>query len=105
MLDINLEFTKGVLFIRLEGILDNSNIENVKRSVIEILNEGGIRYLVFNLHNLKINSDYNLFDACDEIVKLNDGKMLLCGLENNNYLNNYRHVDSELTALRTLSIC
>ena len=32
MLDINIEFTRGILFVRLKGFLDNSNIENVENT-------------------------------------------------------------------------
>ncbi len=105
MLDINVEFTKGVLFIRLEGILDDSNICNIQDTITKILKEGGIRYLVFNVHNLKINCEENLFEKCEQIIKLNDGKMLICGMENNTNFNNYKCVNDELTALRVLSVC
>lgn len=105
MLDINIEFTKGVLFIRLEGILNDSNMNNIKNTIMKILNEGGIRYLVFNVHNLKIEGDNNLFNICEEIVKVNDGKMLICGLENEIALEHYSHVKDELAALRAFSVC
>lgn len=105
MLDINIEFTKGVLFIRLEGVLDNTNIDNIRDSIIKILKEGGIKYLVFNVHNLKVNDNVSFFDECEKIVKLNDGNMLICGLDSDLSLKNYKHVDNELIALRTLSSC
>lgn len=105
MLDINIEFTKGVLFVRLEGILNNNNVDNVKNTIIKILNEGGIRYLVFNVHNLKIEEDKDLFITCEKLTKLNDGKMLICGLDNEIILNSYSHIDNELAALRAFSIC
>lgn len=105
MLNINIEFTKGILFIRLEGILNDNNIDNIKNTIMKILNEGGIRYLVFNVHNLKIEGDSSLFDKCEEAVKVNDGKMLICGLENEIALESYNHVDNELAALRAFSVC
>lgn len=105
MLDINIEFTKGVLFIRLEGVLNNSNVDSIKSTIMKILNEGGIRYLVFNVHNLKIEDDSSLFNKCEEIIKINDGKMLICGLNDEQVLINYNHVDDELAALRSFSVC
>lgn len=105
MLDINIEFTKGVLFVRLEGILNDSNVDNIKNTIMKILSEGGIRYLVFNVHNLKIEGDSSLFNKCEEVIKINDGRMLICGLENEIALGNYNHVDNELAALRAFSVC
>lgn len=105
MLDINIEFTKGVLFIRLEGVLNDSNVDNIKNTIMKILDEGGIRYLVFNVHNLKIEGDISLFNKCEEAVKINDGKMLICGLENEIALGHYSHAKDELAALREFSVC
>lgn len=105
MLDINIEFTKGVLFVRLEGVLSSGNIDNIENTIMKILNEGGIRYLVFNVHNLKIDENINLFNKCEEIVKINGGKMLICGLEDEIALGHYNHVDNELAALKAFSVC
>lgn len=105
MLDINIEFTKGVLFVRLEGVLDNSNVMNIRDSILKILKDGGIRYLVFNVHNLEVKDRISLFDECEKEVKLNGGNMLICGLDNEITLKNYKHVDNELIALRDFSTC
>ncbi len=104
MIDINVEFSRGVLFVRLQGILDNSNVYNIKSTIIEILKNGGIRYLVFNIHNLIINDYVDLFDSCEDIIKLNDGKMLICGLEEK-YRGNYNYIDNELLAYKVLEAC
>ena len=52
MLGINIEFAKGVLFVRLDGILNNKNVSSVENTVTKIINDGGLRYLVFNVNNL-----------------------------------------------------
>lgn len=104
MIDINVEFSKGVLFVRLQGILDNSNVSNIKSTVIEILKNGGIRYLVFNVHNLIINDSADLFSCCEDIIRLNDGKMLICGLDEK-INGHFNYVDNELLAYRELKAC
>lgn len=50
MLKINLEFRKGVLFVRLKGSLnDKDSLENIN----SLINEIGFKYIVFNVDNLK----------------------------------------------------
>lgn len=105
MLDINIEFTRGILFVRLKGFLDNSNIENVENKVTEIIKDGGIRFLVFNIQNLKVINGFDMFKKCNDLVKINDGRMLLCGVEEDSALSHFSHVDNELLALKTISVC
>lgn len=105
MLDINVEFTKGILFVRLQGILDESNIDSVKSKILTIIKDGGIRFLVFNIENLKIINGFKLFEDCNDLIKINDGQMLICGLKDNSALSNYAHIDNELSALKTISVC
>ena len=68
MLNINIEFTKGVLFVRLEGILTDDNELGIENTITEIINDGGIRYLVFNISNLIIKSSNKLFEICEKLV-------------------------------------
>ena len=49
MLDINIEFSKGVLFVRLSGNISKENVSNIEDNIISILQKSGIKYLVFNL--------------------------------------------------------
>ena len=103
MLNINIEFTKGVLFVRLEGILTDDNELGIENTITEIINDGGIRYLVFNISNLIIKSSNKLFEICEKLVKTNDGRMLMCGKDN--YNAKYINVKDELAALREFSLC
>lgn len=105
MLDINIEFTRGILFVRLKGILDKSNITNLETKVLEIIGEGGIRFLVFNINDLKIKDGFEFFNKCNELVKNNDGQMFLCGMESYSALSNYNYIDNELLALKTIGSC
>ena len=103
MIDYNVEFTKGVLFVRLCGLLNNINYIDLQNELFDVIKEGGIRYLVFNNENLDLEDDVPLFDNCEDLIKKNNGKMLLCG--NEMYMNNFNYVDDELSALKRLQVC
>ena len=104
-IDYNIEFTKGVLFVRLYGIIDNKNEKNIENDLYEIIKDGAIKYLVINVENLEITEDINLFTICEEIINKNNGKMLICGNYNGNYINKIDCVDDELSALKEFSLC
>lgn len=84
MLGINLEFHKGILFVRLDGILDKNTVDKLDNEVTHLIKENGIRNIVFNISNLNsidcdgINRLLNNYKIC----KLNKGKSLICGLNN-----------------------
>ena len=105
MIDYNIEFTKGILFVRFFGILNSSNKENIENDLIEIIKDGGIKYLVFNVEELEIEDDNDLFKNCENILKENDGKMLICGSYNGNFIKDFNYVDDELAAIKEFSLC
>lgn len=105
MIDYNVEFTKGVLFIRLFGSINSFNEIEIKNDIIDIIKTGGIRYLVFNLENLEIEEEIDLFNECENIVKNNDGQMIICGNYNGNFIDKFNSVDDELSAYKEFSIC
>ena len=105
MIDYNVEFAKGVLFIRLFGVLNKFNEIEIENDIIDIIKSGGIRYLVFNLEDLELEEEVDLFKNCENIVKDNNGRMLICGNYNGNYINNFSLVDDELSAYKEFSIC
>lgn len=104
MIDYNIEFTKGVLFIRLYGVLNYLNQKDVESDLIEVIKEGGIKNLVFNIEDLEVEEGVTLFSICEDIVRSNDGRMLICG-NNEICLNNYEIVDDELSAFKVFSVC
>ena len=104
MIDYNIEFTKGVLFVRIFGMLNKFNEKQIENDLYQVIKEGGIRYLVFNIENLNIIDNSNLFKTCETLINKNDGKMLLCG-KNSIYTKDYTFVENELSALKEFSIC
>ena len=103
MIDYNIEFKKGVIFVRLSGTLNNDNYMDMQDELFEIIKDGGIKYLVFNNKDLDIEEDTLLFENMEKLINDNDGKMLLCG--NEMYMNNFNYVDDELSALKSLQLC
>lgn len=102
MVDLNIEFTRGVLFVRLAGILNEVSSMDVEEKVFEIIKDGGIRFVVFNVKNLEMSDSVKLFDKCQKLLEENDGRMLICGNEMSAY--DLEYVSDELSALKLLSI-
>lgn len=104
MVDVNVEFTKGILFVRLRGILNNYNEHSVAEKVFNIIKEGGIRFLVFNTQEVYMKDDLILFRICEKLVEDNDGKMLICGSNVDDDAYSYDYVENELSALKLLAV-
>ena len=102
MVDVNIEFTRGVLFVRLTGLLNEVSSMDVEEKVFEIIKDGGIRFVVFNVKNLEMSDSVKLFDKCQKLLEENDGRMLICGDEMSAY--DLEYVSDELSALKLLSI-
>lgn len=85
MLKINLEFRKGVLFVRLNGKLnDKDSLDNIN----SLINEIGIKYIVININNLKcidLDGIKCILNYQDKLIN-NNGLLLLC--ESNNLISN-----------------
>lgn len=80
MLDINFEFRKGVLFIRLRGELTKKNIHKLDEEVTILIRDNGIRNVVFNvseLNKIDLKGISRLFYNY-ELCKKNRGISLLC---------------------------
>lgn len=83
MLNINLEFRKGILFIRLSGELTKKTVDKLNKEVTNLIESCGIRNLVFNMDNLNsidmagISNLYYNYELCQN----NHGRSLLCGLK------------------------
>ena len=89
MLEINMEFRKGILFIRLIGELNFKTAQKLENEVTELVYENGIRNLVFNLEEVT-NIDMKGINALMknyEFCRKNDGKTLVCNLDNSQVKN------------------
>ena len=80
MLKMDLEYDKEVLFVRLNGNFDKKGCSKINYYLIPILTKHKIKYLIYNLANLKsiseLGVDAILNSKC--IIKKNNGKIFLC---------------------------
>lgn len=115
MLMINMEFRKGILFVRLKGILTKDTVNKLNKEVLELIKNNGIRNVVINIKELKaidtkgINSLFYLYELSNRYK----GTSLICGIDDEKImvkikksrLIKYMHkVDTELTAINLITI-
>lgn len=83
MLDVSLEFRKGILFIRLFGELNDENINTFKNKVKDVIMLAGIKYVVLNINNLNSISKEGIKQIKElrKIIKKLDGDFFLFGGE------------------------
>ena len=78
MLDINIEFRKGIAFIRLAGILNKTTVGKMNDEVTDMIRDNGIRNVVFNISEIDyidvkgINTLLYNYELCNQ----NKGKIL-----------------------------
>jgi len=114
LLNINLEFHRGILFIRLNGCLDETTVKKLENEVTCLIKESGIRNIVFNMTDLN-SIDLSGIDSLItnyQICKSNNGNSLICGLNdfikqkvcNSKLLNYMYEIKDELSALNYINL-
>ena len=104
MLNINMEYKKGVLFVRIIGSLNELNAHRLIDSLLPIIVRHGIRYLVYNFEELKSIDDVgkkSLLLGYNAILN-NNGNVLV--VNNRFNLEHYKETKNELTALEILKV-
>ena len=84
MLIMDLEYNKGILFVRLKGNLNRRSSYKLNNYLVPVLLKHKIKYLVYNLYELK-NVDEAGIDAMLNTkcaIKSNKGKICLCEVSN-----------------------
>ena len=78
MLKVEYEFYKGILFIRLKGILTKKTIE--KTDLNNTLLDIKFKYIVFNINNIKQIDGYSIkyLINYNDIIKKDKGKAIIC---------------------------
>ena len=81
MLKINMEFRKGVLFVRLYGILSSKTIDIFNAKVKEVIINSGIKYVVLNVGSLDYISPVGISEIkrLKRILNKTDGEFFLSG--------------------------
>ena len=115
MLKIDMEFKKGILFIRLEGTLNRETKDKFYNEVIALVLKDGIKLIVVNLdrvNSIDLDGIRALMELND-IVNENKGRTTLCSLTNNDVKSSLREsrcsdlfyeASNELTALGVMKL-
>lgn len=83
MLNTEIEYKRGILFVRLLGEINSKTIKNLDM-IDDIITKAGIKYLLINLEKVSIISNNQIDIMIDKYKKLigEDGKLLICGYYN-----------------------
>jgi len=75
-----LEYNKGILFVRLKGSLNHDLSYKINTHLIPKILKQKIKYLVFNLYEIKSIDSYGLDALLNTkcAIKANKGKICLC---------------------------
>lgn len=106
LIDTDIEFRKGVLFIRINNTLKEKEYLASSNAIKELVSQIGIKYLVINFNEESVDNDFKLKLIINnyEHLKKISGKLLLCGnidisLCNNLYIDK---IDNELEAFKII---
>ncbi|MEG0026061.1 MAG: STAS domain-containing protein [Bacilli bacterium] len=115
MLEINMEFRKGILFVRLSGELTKKTFWKLDEDVTCLIKDNGIRNVVFNVSDLRyidakgISFLFYNYELCHD----NKGRCLVCGLvcddvrnrfKSSRLLNYMLEVSDELLAIEDINV-
>lgn len=84
MLEINMEFRKGILFVRLKGVLNELTSKELTKKIDNLVKEKGIKYFTFNLEGvdeISLEGIDTIKHNYQQILSF-DGKLVLCGVKN-----------------------
>lgn len=80
MLKVDMEYEKGILYVRLKGVLDRKVCYKINNYVVPVVLKHKVKYLVFNLYDLE-GIDESGLDALLNVkcaIRTNKGKICLC---------------------------
>lgn len=111
MLEITTEYREGILFVRLDGILDSNTVPFFQLE-LKKWKEGGISNIVFNVVNLKEIDSVGISSFFDSYQMIHDksGRGLICGmnhhinqsLKKSRILNYIYEISDELNAIKVM---
>ena len=111
MLNIDMEFRKGILFVRLNGILNGDTSLKLDEELTSTINNNGIKYLLINLKELTSIDKYGIDIIIKNYINImnNQGKFIICGINklfeyNGNILKNLYQVNNEMKAFEVINI-
>ena len=104
MLNINMEYNSGILFVRLSGSLNKLTTNKLYKTLIPVVKNNGIKNLVYNLDKLDSIDDVGINALLEgyNAVLYNYGNVLV--VKNKFNLKYLKEVNNELSALNILKI-
>lgn len=110
MLKMDLEYNKGILFVRLEGNLTRRSSYKLNNYLVPVILKHKIKYLVYNMYLLE-GIDESGLDALLNTkcaIRTNKGKICLCevseSLEKSMKRLRIKKTANELTALELIEV-
>ena len=104
MLNLNMEYNSGILFVRLKGSLNKLTNNKLINILLPIIRSNGIKNLVYNLeclHSIDDEGFKTLLLGYNEILN-NNGNVLI--VNNKFNLKYFKEVNNELSALKILKV-
>lgn len=91
---LDVEFKKGILFVRVNGILVSSKIKDFENEVLPIILGLNVKYVTINLKNTVLidKNGINSLIKISNLTQRNDGKTVVCDI-NDNIKNTIKHSD------------
>lgn len=80
MLEINYEYIKGVLFVRVNGKLTKNNSYKLRNYLPNVIMKHGIKYMVYNFYNLEDidETGVNTLLCGIKAIEDNKGNVYMC---------------------------
>ena len=103
---------KGILFLTLQGTLNDNNFKEFDEDINYLLYKKGINYIVFNFDDLEITNKKILYKIQNKLIEicLTSGKVALCGLSKEERKridcknDNLKFINSEIDAFNYMNI-
>lgn len=85
LLNVQMLIKKNILYVRLDGELDQHTVDNLRVRVTELIDKYRIRYLVLNFNKLNFmdSSGVGFIIGRYNVLKRERGKVILCSLNEN----------------------
>lgn len=111
MLDIDMEFKKGILFVRLKGILNGDTCTLLDEQLTSLVRNNGIKYVLLNFSDLNYIDKYGINIIIKNYLNIatNNGKLIIVGIDklftyNVNIMDNLYQISDEVTAFNLVNI-
>ncbi len=80
MLKVDMEYDKGILYVRLEGELTRKSCYKINNYIVPVVLKHKVKYLVFNMFLLKDIDEAGLDSLLNTkcAIRTNKGKICLC---------------------------